>query len=54
MKQETETNFHELRNVGTLDNVSSLALLDLNSLTDAKWTFSGNCQAASQIRNNEW
>ena len=53
MEQETVTNFHELKHVGTPDNVNSLALLDLNSLTDDTWTFSGNNQTASQMCHNE-
>ena len=50
LEWETVTNFHELKYIVTPDNVNSLALLDLNSLTDAKWSFSGNNQTASQMR----
>ena len=49
----TLTNFHELRQLVTPGNVNSLALLDLNSVTDVTWNFSGNNQTIFQMSHNE-
>ena len=38
----------------TPDDVNSLTLHDLNSLTNVTLTFSGNNQTAFQMRHNEW